>query len=49
VTDTGGLAILFAWLIFAALLATLAFFLLRPSGEPDDEVERRPDDPAAVP
>jgi hypothetical protein len=48
-TETGGLAVLFAWLIFAALLAMLAFFLLRPSSNPDDEAETQPDDPANVP
>jgi len=49
VTDTGGLAILFAWLIFAALLATLAFFVLHRTRPPDDEAERQPDDKGAVP
>ncbi|HYU67175.1 MAG TPA: hypothetical protein VEK09_10510 [Jatrophihabitantaceae bacterium] len=48
-TETGGLALLFAWLIFAALLAVLAFFVLRPASNPDDEAERQPDAPASVP
>ncbi len=49
-TETGGLAVLFAWLIFAALLGVLAFFVLRPaSGSPDEEAQREPDDPPAVP
>jgi hypothetical protein len=47
-TDTGGLAVLFAWLIFAALLGVLALFVLRPASDPDDEAERRTDDPGAV-
>jgi hypothetical protein len=48
-TDTGGLAILFAWLIFAAILAVLAFFVLRPSNDPDDETQRQPDDQPTAP
>jgi hypothetical protein len=48
-TETGGLALLFAWLIFAALLAVLAFFVLRPASNPDDEAERQPEEPASVP
>ncbi len=48
-TETGGLAVLFAWLIFAALLAVLAFFLLGPASNPDDEAERQPDEPASGP
>jgi hypothetical protein len=47
-TETGGLAVLFAWLIFAALLAVLAFFVLRPASNPDDEAGIQPDDPSSV-
>lgn len=46
-TDTGGLAILFAWLIFAFLLAVLAFLVLRGSGTAGDEVEH-PDERGEV-
>lgn len=31
-TQTGGLAVLYAWLIFGGMLALLAFFLLRKRG-----------------
>lgn len=48
-TDTGGLAILYAWLIFAFLLAVLAYFVLRPTRRPDQEAQHQPDDPADVP
>ena len=34
--ETGGLAILFGWLIFAALLCVLGFFVLRKSSGPDE-------------
>jgi hypothetical protein len=33
-TQTGGLTILFAWAIFAALLAVLAYLLLRHGKDP---------------
>lgn len=48
-TDTGGLAILYAWLIFAFLLGVLAYFVLRRTPGPDQEAQRQPDDPANVP
>jgi hypothetical protein len=48
-TDTGGLAVLYGWLIFAFLLAVLAFLVLRRSTGPDEEAQRQPDDPADVP
>lgn len=48
-TDTGGLAILYAWLIFAFLLALLAYLILRPSPGPDEDSQHQPDDPANVP
>ena len=50
-TQTGGLVILYAWLIFAALLAVLGYLLLRheqdplqdlAQGHPDDGDARRP-------
>ena len=37
-TQTGGLVVLLAWGIFAAILAVLAFFLLRPENDPLDEL-----------
>ncbi len=48
-TQTGGFAILIAWPIFAALLVTLAFFVLRPTRGPEQEATERPDDPPTVP
>jgi hypothetical protein len=33
-TQTGGLAVLFAWLIFAGLLTVLAYLLLRHEQDP---------------
>lgn len=33
-TQTGGLVILYAWLIFAGLLAVLAYLLLRHEQDP---------------
>jgi hypothetical protein len=39
-TQTGGLAILFAWLIFTALLGLLAFFVLRTPADPVSEATR---------
>jgi hypothetical protein len=33
-TQTGGLVVLYAWLIFAALLATLGYLLLRHEQDP---------------
>lgn len=47
-TDTGGLVVLFAWLIFTALLILLAFLVLRPSRGPDEEARNTPDDPPNV-
>lgn len=46
-TDTGGLAVLYAWLIFAFLLAVLAFFVLHPTAGPDEEAQKQPDEPPA--
>jgi hypothetical protein len=37
-TQTGGLDILLAWAIFGALLAALAFLLLRHEKDPLDDV-----------
>jgi hypothetical protein len=48
VTETGGFAVLFAWLIFTALLLTLAYFVLRPQSNPDDEAQHQPNDPPNV-
>jgi hypothetical protein len=42
--QTGGLAILLAWLIFAALLYLLGFFVLRTPGDPVSEGQHGPDE-----
>jgi hypothetical protein len=42
-TQTGGLALLFAWLIFAALLTVLGYVVLRSPADPVSEATRRPD------
>jgi hypothetical protein len=39
-TQTGGLVILFAWLIFAGLLAILAYLLLRHEQDPLQDLTR---------
>jgi hypothetical protein len=39
-TQTGGLAILFAYLIFVSLLAILAAVVLREPADPVDEAKR---------
>ena len=39
-TQTGGLVVLFAWLIFAGLLAILAYLLLRHEQDPLDDQAR---------
>jgi hypothetical protein len=44
--QTGGLAILYAWLIFAALLASLAHFVLRKPTDPVTAAKSRADEPA---
>jgi hypothetical protein len=44
-TQTGGLAVLLAWVLFGALLAVLGYFLLRPMTDPRQEVRRHTDDP----
>jgi hypothetical protein len=44
-TQTGGLVILYAWLIFAGLLAILAYLLLRHEQDPLHDLHRPgPDD-----
>jgi hypothetical protein len=44
-TQTGGLVILYAWLVFAGLLAVLAYLLLRPGQVPLQDITRpSPDD-----
>ena len=44
-TQTGGLVILYAWLIFAGLLAILAYLLLRHEQDPLQDLTRPgPDD-----
>jgi len=44
-TQTGGLVILYAWLIFAGLLAILAYLLLRHEQDPLHDLSRpSPDD-----
>jgi hypothetical protein len=39
-TQTGGLTVLFAWLIFAGLLTILAYLLLRHEQDPLDDQDR---------
>jgi hypothetical protein len=39
-TQTGGLVILCAWAIFAALLAVLAYLLLRHEQDPLQDLDR---------
>jgi hypothetical protein len=39
-TQTGGLVILFAWLIFAGLLTVLAYLLLRHEQDPLQDLTR---------
>ena len=39
-TQTGGLTVLCAWLIFAALLAVLAYLLLRHEQDPLQDLTR---------
>jgi hypothetical protein len=46
-TQTGGLVILLAWGIFAAILAVLAFLLLRPEKDPLEELSAPTSDHAA--
>jgi hypothetical protein len=49
-TQTGGLVILYAWLIFAGLLAVLAYLLLRHEQDPLQDLARpSPDDDDAWP
>ena len=44
-TQTGGLDILFAWLIFAGLIAILGYLLLRHESDPLHDLARSdPDD-----
>jgi hypothetical protein len=44
--QTGGLTLLFAWLIFAALLATLGYLILGQPADPLTEARRRTDEQA---
>jgi hypothetical protein len=37
-TQTGGLVVLLAWALFGAILAVLAYFLLRPEKDPLQEI-----------
>jgi hypothetical protein len=39
-TQTGGLVVLFAWLIFAGLLTILAYLLLRHEQDPQQDLTR---------
>jgi hypothetical protein len=39
-TQTGGLVILYAWLIFAGLLTILAYLLLRHEQDPLQDLDR---------
>jgi hypothetical protein len=49
-TQTGGLVILYAWLIFAGLLAILAYLLLRHEQDPlQDLIRPGPDHDDAWP
>ena len=43
-TQTGGLVILYAWLIFAGLLTILAYLLLRHEQDPQDLTRPGTDD-----
>jgi hypothetical protein len=44
-TQTGGLVVLFAWLIFAGLIAVLGYLLLRHESDPLQDLARSdPDD-----
>jgi hypothetical protein len=44
-TQTGGLVVLYAWLIFAGLLTILAYLLLRHEQDPLHDLDRPgPDD-----
>ena len=44
-TQTGGLVVLFAWLIFAGLLSILGYLLLRHESDPLHDLARSdPDD-----
>ena len=44
-TQTGGLVVLFAWLIFAGLIAVLGYLLLRHESDPLHDLARSdPDD-----
>lgn len=47
--DNGGLVLLFAWLIYFALLAVLGFVVLRHARGPLDAAHRNPENPANVP
>ena len=44
--ETGGLAILFGWLIFGGLLCVLAFIILHNSAEAANGPPRKSADPA---
>lgn len=37
-TQTGGLVVLLAWVLFGAILAVLAYFLLRHESDPLQEI-----------
>jgi hypothetical protein len=49
VTETGGFVVLFAWLLFGALLALLAYFLLRGTRDPLSDAKHNSDNPSSVP
>jgi hypothetical protein len=46
-TQTGGLVILYAWLIFAAFLAVLGYFVLRHEQDPWEDLDRSRADESA--
>jgi hypothetical protein len=48
-TQTGGLVILYAWLIFAGILAVLAYLLLRHEQDPLQDLTRASPDDDDVP
>lgn len=48
-TQTGGLTVLLAWILFGAILAILAYFLLRHQNDPLQEIAAPTADGTAPP